>query len=78
MALDWNDQGGRSETVDASSEVCALVKPKIWKAAGMEEMSGCLCIGCLERRIGRMLAAEDFLATIRSTRYAWNGEGASP
>ncbi|MET4152008.1 hypothetical protein [Bradyrhizobium barranii] len=58
MALDWNDQGVK-QTVDASSEVYT-VKPKIWKAAGMEEMSGCLCIGCLERRIGRMLAAEDF------------------
>ena len=59
MALDWNDQGVK-QTVDASSEVYT-VKPKVWKAAGMEEMGGCLCIGCLEQRLGRTLTPKDFL-----------------
>ena len=29
-----------------------MVKDKIWRAAGMEPYGGCLCIGCLEKRIG--------------------------
>ena len=36
------------------------VKPEVWKAAGMEPMGGCLCIGCLERRLGRRLVPKDF------------------
>ena len=36
------------------------VRPSVWKAAGMEPWGGCLCIGCLERRIGRRLRAKDF------------------
>lgn len=27
------------------------VRPAVWKAAGMDEMGGCLCIGCLEKRL---------------------------
>jgi len=37
------------------------VKDKIWKAAGMDPYGGCLCIGCLEKRIGRKLKPKDFL-----------------
>ena len=37
-----------------------MVKNKIWKAAGMEPWGGCLCVGCLERRIGRRLKPKDF------------------
>ena len=33
----------------------------IWEAAGMEPMAGCLCIGCLEKRIGRQLTPKDFM-----------------
>ena len=36
------------------------VKDTIWKRAGMRAWSGCLCIGCLERRIGRQLRPKDF------------------
>jgi hypothetical protein len=36
------------------------VRDKVWKAAGVEPMGGCLCIGCLERRIGRKLRPKDF------------------
>lgn len=36
------------------------VKDAIWKAAGMRPWSGCLCVGCLERRIGRELRPKDF------------------
>lgn len=58
LAADWNNQGV-SQTVDDWSEVY-MVKPAVWKAAGMGEMDGCLCIGCLEKRIGRMLVPKDF------------------
>ena len=34
------------------------VNDEIWKVAGMD--SGFLCIGCLERRIGRSLTPDDF------------------
>ena len=58
MAADWNNQGVE-QTVDEHSEVYS-VKSAIWKAAGMEPMAGCLCIGCLERRLGRTLRPRDF------------------
>ena len=35
-----------------------MVRDEIWQAAGMGE--GFLCIGCLEKRLGRELAAGDF------------------
>src|SRR5450755_1859229 len=43
LTADWNKQGVK-QTVDNWSEV----KPAVWKAAGMGEMDGCLCIGCLD------------------------------
>lgn len=36
------------------------VRNKVWKAAGMEPFGGCLCIGCLEKRLGRKLRPKDF------------------
>jgi hypothetical protein len=70
FAADWNDQG-ITYTIDDWSEVY-MVKPAVWKAAGMnadqkggfgdtDGDSGCLCIGCLEKRIGRTLVPRDFL-----------------
>jgi hypothetical protein len=32
----------------------------VWKKAGMEPYGGCLCIGCLEKRLGRKLKPKDF------------------
>jgi hypothetical protein len=37
-----------------------MVKNSVWEAAGMEPYGGCLCIGCLEKRIGRKLRRRDF------------------
>ena len=56
FANNWSTQG----TVDEWAEIYT-VKPKVWKAAGMKPMGGCLCIGCLERRLGRLLTAKDFM-----------------
>jgi hypothetical protein len=36
------------------------VRDGVWRAAGMEPMGGCLCIGCLEKRLGRRLKPKDF------------------
>jgi hypothetical protein len=37
-----------------------MVTDHVWAATGMDEFDGCLCIGCLEARIGRPLTATDF------------------
>jgi hypothetical protein len=36
------------------------VEDAIWKQAGMRPWNGCLCIGCIERRLGRQLRPRDF------------------
>src|SRR3954467_868134 len=59
FARDWNNEGVQ-QTFDELSEVYT-VKAEVWQAAGMEPMAGCLCIGCLERRLGRTLMAKDFM-----------------
>jgi len=46
-------------TFDEHCEVYT-VRDAVWKAAGMEPMGGCLCIGCLEKRLGRKLKPKDF------------------
>jgi hypothetical protein len=68
FAADWQHRGIK-QTVGELSEIY-LVKPATWKGAGMEDdkelwdrtrtMGGCLCIGCLEIRIGRTLVPNDF------------------
>ena len=53
-----------------------MVTNKIWKAHGCGE--GFLCIGCLEKRMGRTLTAKDFTVCpvndlkISDDRYAWS------
>ena len=39
-----------------------MVRESVWKKAGMagKWAEGCLCIGCLEKRIGRRLKPKDF------------------
>jgi hypothetical protein len=54
-----NRDGAFPVTLTEDSEVY-FVKDSVWKAAGMEPWGGCLCIGCLERRIGRKLKPKDF------------------
>jgi hypothetical protein len=45
--------------IDSNTEAYH-VKPKLWKAAGMKGDGGCLCIGCLELRLGRRSTPKDF------------------
>jgi len=54
-----NRDGQCPITITCDSEVY-FVKDSVWKAAGMESWGGCLCVGCLERRIGRSLKPKDF------------------
>lgn len=60
FANDWTGRPSVPQEFDDRSEVY-MVKPAIWKAAGMDGMGGCLCIGCLERRLRRALTPKDFL-----------------
>lgn len=36
------------------------VRSGVWAKAGMTTKGGCLCVGCLEKRLGRRLRGEDF------------------
>jgi hypothetical protein len=54
------DDPGVEQHIDDRSEVYT-VRDAIWKKAGMDGWGGCLCIGCLEKRIGRRLKPKDFL-----------------
>ena len=36
------------------------MRDAVWKAAGLEPMGGCICIECLEKRLGRRLSPKDF------------------
>ena len=47
------------QTIDDCSEVY-MVRDAVWKKAGVAPMGGCLCIACLEKRIGRRLKPKDF------------------
>jgi hypothetical protein len=47
------------QSVDGNSEVYT-VRRTVWRTAGMAEFGGCLCIGCLEKRLGRKLRPKDF------------------
>jgi len=37
-----------------------IVRDSVWKAARLAPMGGCICIGCLEKRLGRRLNPKDF------------------
>jgi hypothetical protein len=47
------------QTFTADSEIYH-VKDVIWTEAGMKPWGGCLCVGCLEQRLGRQLRPKDF------------------
>lgn len=53
-------QWSTKQTINNRSEGY-IVHDHVWQKAGMEGgYSGCLCIGCLEKRIGRKLEPFDF------------------
>jgi hypothetical protein len=36
------------------------VRNRVWKKTGLKTWGGCLCVGCIEKRIGRKLKPKDF------------------
>jgi hypothetical protein len=61
LGMLWKaNQAGIKQTVGEDSEVY-IVRDAVWKKTGLEGYGGCLCIGCLEKRIGRRLKPKDFL-----------------
>jgi hypothetical protein len=54
--------------IDSRSETY-IVHDHVWKAAGMAPWGGCLCIGCLEKRIGRQLKPMDFADHVFNDHY---------
>ena len=57
----WDaDLAGVEQRIGPDSEVYC-VRRSVWERAGMEAMGGCLCISCLEKRIGRRLKPKDFV-----------------
>src|SRR5262249_45165309 len=55
-----NATGESLQTIGPDTEMY-MVRAAVWKKAGMDVFDGCLCFGCLERRIGRRLKPKDFI-----------------
>ncbi len=57
-----------------------IVNRDVWEASGIATDGGCLCLACLEKRIGRPLTGHDFPVDIPvndpavtdTDRYAWS------
>ena len=64
MEIAFLAQGERGNGVPlqiTSDSEIYMVRDRVWAAAGMTDWGGCLCIGCLEARLGRRLKRKDFL-----------------
>jgi hypothetical protein len=50
-----------TKTIDSNSEIYT-VRQAVWQKAGMpaDGTGGCLCVGCIEKRLGRKLKPKDF------------------
>ena len=51
---------GEAEQHMTDDQEVYTVTKEVWQATGLDDMGGCLCIGCLEKRIGRRLKPKDF------------------
>lgn len=52
-----------------------MVTDELWAKADMTPEGGMLCIGCLEKRIGRQLVAKDFPAyPVNAIGFSWKSE----
>jgi hypothetical protein len=54
-------------TYDDRCEVY-MVRDFVWKKVGMGAWDGCICVGCLEKRLGRKLKPKDFPDHVFNTR----------
>jgi hypothetical protein len=57
VSLDCDDCG-------ADFDEYYMVEDAVWAAGGLEPDGGMLCIGCLERRLGRRLKRDDFKSNL--------------
>jgi hypothetical protein len=51
--------GEAEQTLSWDQEVYTVTK-EVWRATGLDDFGGCLCIACLQKRIGRRLRPKDF------------------
>lgn len=49
-----------------------MVRPEIWAAVTSLGASGFLCIGCLEKRLGRQLTSRDFTTAPINVPDPWD------
>jgi hypothetical protein len=56
----WHNGANVSQHVDITSEMYC-VRQAVWDKSGIAPYGGCLCIRCLEKRLGRQLRPKDFL-----------------
>jgi hypothetical protein len=68
------ENGTFSARFGADSEIYA-VKKSVWRKAGMEPLGGCLCVRCLEQRLGHKLRTKDFnyKSPFENTRLSLRG-----
>jgi hypothetical protein len=79
--LTWKDDGSPCADCGAKTQrqepgarsEWYMVHDEVWTAAGMEETGGYLCIGCLEKRLGRRLVPADF-APLSINDLRWGGK----
>jgi len=72
LKLMGQEDEGVSMELNEQSEVYHL-RDAVWKAAGVAPFGGCLCIGCLEKRLDRQLRPTDF-----DTSHAFNRAPGTP
>jgi hypothetical protein len=66
IRIDLALKGSSEFKFDRQTEVYH-VRDSVWKQSGMRPWQGCLCVGCLEKRIGRQLTPKDFDSNDRKT-----------
>jgi hypothetical protein len=55
-----------------------MIKDSLWRKVGMKPNGGCLCVGCIESRLGRKLKAKDFTSVMMNdigifrVDYSWS------
>jgi hypothetical protein len=64
VSFDCIDCGGDFDEYDYA------VKDVVWAAGGLAPGGGILCIGCLERRLGRQLKHDDFVSSLNEISHA--------
>jgi hypothetical protein len=72
------DIAKRTRCQDCGLDVTAaghwhMLLDSVWACTGLGPEDGVLCLPCIERRLGRRLAYDDFQRTNRRNREAWDG-----